>query len=438
MMLRRDENSNHPASGGAGKTRKPRSLTRRSIEALRPENAPYRVPDAKCAGLAIRVAPSGLLTWDLAFRIKGVNEEGKRVSRRLSLGRFPEVGLDTARARAADLTRAGRAGRDLLKQEAAARAEASSRITIEKLIDLYVLRRVSGRLKSAREIERRLRRTFASILGRAADEIKRRDIRGLLDQVADCGTRREADKRRNTAGAMFRWAIAHDYVTSNPTDGLAGYDRGTTSDRTLAVEEIGKLWPWLDKVGLSPDCRDILRLELALAARCGEIAGMAADEIDIAKWLWTLPSARSKNGKARVTPLVGTARDILRAKLNTVKGGFLFPTGTGKPLTSSHIGHMLLLRQDRMPIAPFTSHDLRRSAATIMVELGISLDLVAAIVGHEAGGRDTRTLVRHYVRTDLIERKRAALEAWDRHLVAIIEGKTGSNVTQIAVHKLAV
>jgi integrase len=165
---------------------------------------------------------------------------------------------------------------------------------------------------------------------------------------------------------------------------------------------------------------------------------MVADEIDTAKWLWTLPAERSKNGKARVTPLVGIARNILEAKLEIVKRGLLFPTATGKPSTSSHIGQMLLHRRGRLPIVAFTSHDLRRSAATMMVELGVSLDLVAAVVGHEAGGRDTRTLVRHYVRTDLIERKRAALEIWDRHLVAIIDGKTESNLVLIVSHKRAV
>jgi hypothetical protein len=45
------------------------------------------------------------------------------------------------------------------------------------------------------------------------------------------------------------------------------------------------------------------------------------------------------------------------------------------------------------------------------------------VVGHEAGGRETRTLVRHYVRTDLINRKRIVLEAWDRRLSEIVEGK---------------
>jgi Arm DNA-binding domain len=238
MVLRQDKGTERKVTGGAGKTRGRRALTYRSIEALRPEVAPYRVPDTKCSGLAIRVAPSGLLSWDLAFRVKGLND-GKRVFRRVSLGRFPDVGLDAARARAGELTRAARAGLDLLKSEQAAQAEASSRITVAQLIDLYIKRRVAGPLKSARGIEHRLRRALVPILNRYADEIRRRDMRELLDEVADRNLKREADKRRNTIGTMFKWAMSQDFVTIDPTAGLASYGDETSSDRVLSGEEKG-------------------------------------------------------------------------------------------------------------------------------------------------------------------------------------------------------
>ena len=56
---------------GAGLTRGAQPLTHRTIETLRPAEAPYRVPDQRCKGLAVRVAPSGVKTWDLAYRIRG-------------------------------------------------------------------------------------------------------------------------------------------------------------------------------------------------------------------------------------------------------------------------------------------------------------------------------------------------------------------------------
>ncbi len=107
-------------------------------------------------------------------------------------------------------------------------------------------------------------------------------------------------------------------------------------------------------------------------------------------WGRTLPAARSKNKRQRVTPIVGLAREMLEQRLCGVEKGPLFLLEKGVVVTSAHVGHYLLTRRTRLPIATFTSHDLRRTFATMLAEMGISLDLVAAIVGHESGGKDTR------------------------------------------------
>ena len=157
------------ARAGHGKTRAPLSLTHRAVEGLQPELEAFSVPDARTAGLAIRVAPSGLKTWNLAFRVRGAG----RV-RRLALGPFPAVGLDAARRRAADLTMAAQAGRDLVADEKQEAEQAAARVTVAELIDTYVRRRVRGRLRTAFEIEARLKRALSGYLTEAADDIRRR------------------------------------------------------------------------------------------------------------------------------------------------------------------------------------------------------------------------------------------------------------------------
>jgi len=413
-------------ASGSGLTRGTVSLTHRSIDALRPAETPYRVSDQRCIGLAVRVAPSGVKTWDLAYRIRG---SGK--VRRLSLGRVADVSLEKARERANELTSAARAGRDLIAEEEESRAVAASRLTVEKLIELYVRRRVTGRLQTAKEIESRLRRALAPILPRYADDVRRRDIRELLDAVADQGIEREAEKRRQTVGAMFRWALSQDIVETDATAGLKAYDPGTPRDRVLRVEEIEVLWKWLDSGALPSEPADIMKLELLMGARCGEISGLCAEEIERGEWTWTLPAARSKNKRPRVTPLVGLARQIIEARLSAVQAGPLFKAETGTVLTAAHIGHYLLVRRDKLPIDKFTTHDLRRTVATMLAEMGIGLDLVAAVVGHEPGGKETRTLVRHYVRTDLIERKIHVLRTWDERLQNIVAGREASKVVRL-------
>lgn len=402
------------------------ALTHRSIEALRASEAPYRVSDQRCIGLAVRVAPSGIKTWDLACRIRG---SGK--VRQVSLGRIADVGLEKARERANELTAAARAGRDLIAEEEENRAAAASRLTVEELIEVYVRRRVTGRLRTAADIQRRLHRALAPILKRHADDIRRREIRELLDAVADQGIEREAEKRRQTVGAMFRWALSQDIVEADPTAGLKAYDPGTPRDRVLTVEEIEALWKWLDSDALPSNPADILKLQLLTGARCGEISGLCAEEIDRVEWIWTLPAARSKNKRPRVTPVVGVARQIIEARVSTAQSGQLFTAETGTVLTAAHIGHYLLARCDKLPIEKFTTHDLRRTVATMLAEMGVPLDLVAAVVGHEAGSRETRTLVRHYVRTDHIERKSKVLRAWDERLRNIVAGREAGSVVRL-------
>ena len=143
------------------------------------------------------------------------------------------------------------------------------------------------------------------------------------------------------------------------------------------------------------------------------------------------PLRARKNGRQRVTPIVGLARRILEQRLFVVEKGPLFVLENGTVMSSSHVGRFLLARANRPPVAKFGSHDLRRTFATMLAEMGIALDLVAAIVGHRSGGKDTRTLVRHYVHTDMLERRAHALQIWDEQLKAIVRGEERSKVVRL-------
>jgi integrase len=170
-----------------------------------------------------------------------------------------------------------------------------------------------------------------------------------------------------------------------------------------------------------------LRFQLATGCRIGEAGGLRAAEIDSESWIWTLPPERSKNGRQRVTPLVGIAKAIVEARLKVITEGPLFRTEKGDPLSSNCVSSLIVKRRPGIPLGHFTSHDLRRTVATALVDLGFSFEIVAAVLGHEAGSKDVRTLIRHYVRSDLIDRKKIALEAWDRRLAQIVRGHIPPN-----------
>jgi len=404
--------------------RKP--LTGMSIAALQPRDNPYYVPDAKADGLRLRVAPTGVLTWSLVVRIAG------RGVKSYSLGRCDPSGrtglaIAPARERAATILRAARAGRDLLAEEIAAQEAAKVAMTVADLISAYGIHissphRKGGPLRTAAEIERRLRRALDDRLATPLDNLVRRDVSRALDAIADRFPR-EAEKRRQVVHAMFVWAVAKGYTEANPAAGVPGYGMGKPRDRVLSAGEIGLLWAWLDAGAnaMLPDAISALRLQLLTGCRHGEAAGIEAEEVVRIgnRLLWLLPAARSKNKQDRTTPLVGRARDVVVAGLSVRPKGPLFRIGDGsRALQASDVGNFLNNRT--LPIEKFTTHDLRRSAVSHMDELGISLDTIAAVIGHQRGTRATATLVRHCARAPLDDRVEAALMAWDHRIGEIV------------------
>lgn len=415
----------------AGRSAKKR-LTATGLRSPERRATPYYISDELQVGLRLRVPPAGRPTWNVAFRIKGDS-----ATKSASLGPCDVDGktglnLQEARARAAEIIKAARQGRNLMAEEDVARREVKARLSIADLIDRYSRHiksphRRGGTLRTADDIERRLKRAFKSRLTDAADDIQRRDISAMLDPIFERWPR-EAEKRRQVIGTMYRWAVSKGYVVADPTDGTETYGSGQPRERVLSRAEIATVWQWLESGAdsMPPDCVRVLQIQLCIGARVGEVAGMAANEISREgdKLVWTLPPSRSKNKNERRTPLIGRARAIVEDVLERRKSGALFRTLAGdRALQSTDIGHALKNRD--LPCPHFTSHDLRRTVVSMMDEAGIGLDTIAAVVGHQRGSRATRTLVRHYSRPKLDERVQAALAAWDARLTDIIEGEPG-------------
>ena len=181
---------------GSGKTKARQQLTAIAIERFKPEVKPYRVSDTRAAGLALRVAPDGGKTWDLAYRLAGAGKV-----KRLSLGHYgdPGASLEEARVRAGELTGAARQGRDLISEERNARETRARAITIEKLVAIYLAGQVKGRLRSAHDVERILGRVLRPLSAMPAADVRKRDLLPLFEvhrgcRACACGWQGEADR----------------------------------------------------------------------------------------------------------------------------------------------------------------------------------------------------------------------------------------------------
>ena len=168
--------------------------------------------------------------------------------------------------------------------------------------------------------------------------------------------------------------------------------------------------------------------------------------------LWTIPAERTKNKRVHLVPLSDQAVDLIEeAKHSCAGDDVLLPSPAGdKPLASRDVSKGFLFnagalgipqpnadepdarrkqtpeeemqaklarRRERKRVA-FTPHDLRRTAATRMTEMGIPRFIVQRILNHTEQG-----VGRVYDRYEYLKEKRAALEAWGRRLDEILAGE---------------
>jgi integrase len=189
------------------------------------------------------------------------------------------------------------------------------------------------------------------------------------------------------------------------------------------------------------------------AARVGEVAGMTAGELDFEHRLWTVPAHRSKNKRPHAVPLSDLAVELIKAQLTDVRSAaerresrlarqvgrlprgtsdvaargaskpeFVFPgPGSRGPITVFAVAKAIERSLEHFGIDPFTSHDLRRTAATRMEEIGISPFIVAHVLGHVSVTKASITS-KVYARYGYEKEKRRAVEQWAAHLQGIVAG----------------
>jgi integrase len=125
--------------------------------------------------------------------------------------------------------------------------------------------------------------------------------------------------------------------------------------------------------------------------------------------LWTIPRGRSKNNEPNALPLPPQALSIIDA-LPQSPSGLLFST-TGRTQISGFSKMKRILDAavaKRKKLAPWTLHDLRRSAATGMAERGVAPHVVDLVLGH----KPLTAVASIYNRSKYLDEKRAALNEW--------------------------
>ncbi|MER8638944.1 integrase arm-type DNA-binding domain-containing protein [Mesorhizobium sp. M1365] len=410
--------------------------------------------DSSTTGLCLRVSAGGAKAFFLVFTKPGTDKRAW-----LKLGRYPDLSLAKAREAAkgsrGDVT-------DGLDPIAEKRAEAAS-MSVTDLVENYLARRASKN-RSGDEIARRLRKNVSGrdAEGRKIDDpenvtrpigemklaaLHRRDLTKAIDAITDRGAATEAVRVFEDLRAMVRWARGRGDLDANLMEGMQPPAKPVERDRVLSVDEIRTMWAALSKADMWEGTRRVIRLCLILGARVGETSGMTRGELDLDRSLWVLPPERVKNANGHTLPLPAMAVDIIRdqmaeaeklaKRMDREPSPFIFPGVGAKGSIGGAAIAKALKRQEItvkgkttiLGVEPFTAHDLRRTAATRMEELGVNPFVIAHILNHVSMTRASVTS-RIYARHSYIPEMTVALSLWADRLAGIMSG--GANVVPIA------
>lgn len=400
------------------------------------------------SGLTIRVLPTGVKTFLFVYTFDGRRRE-------LNLGSYPDKSLADARtdysaaysilhdkANPRDPQEERNQKHDTARQK---REEYRLAFSVTDLIAEYIAKHAKPTKRSWYEDERILNKDALPVWGnRKASDIKKRDVVLLLESIIDRGSPSSANNNFKIIRKMFNFAVQRDIIEHSPCDGVvmpAPLNRG---DRVLSETEIKALWNKLDTCQASTSIRSAIRLILVTGQRPGEVIGMHTDEIE-GKW-WTIPAERSKNKRAHRVYLTGTALDLIGEltafdpKTETMKPkGFIFPCTNLKKtqamarlsisqVVSRNLAVPVLINdkpvfdadgkpvtENKLGVADFTPHDLRRTAATLMSQIGFMDEIIDAVLNHTKQG-----IIRTYNLNRYDKEKQQALEAWERKLKGII------------------
>jgi integrase len=390
-----------------------KALNVRTVEVTKADTERREIPDGLLPGLYLIVQPSGARSWAVRYRHHG------RPCKH-TLGRYPALDLAAARKLASAALRAVAEGRDPGWEKRHTRVSKAD--SIETIAAQFIERHCnrSNRPRTAEETRRLLElHVLPRWRARLAREITRRDVLDLLDSVVDSGKPIAANRTLAAVRKMFNWAVARDILTASPCAGVKPPTLERARDRVLTDDELRLVWQAAGKVGGS--FGSLVRLLMLTGQRRNEVAEMQWNELDLEGRLWTLPRERVKTDQPHEVPLSAPAIGILESAPRIAASPFVLTTTGKTPSNGYSKGKRkldALLPQD-MPA--WRLHDLRRTVASGMARLGINLPVIEKVLNHSGGS--FAGIVGVYQKHTFAEEKRAALEAWGRHVEGIVTGK---------------
>lgn len=411
------------------------ALSNTTIRNAKPKAKPYKLTDEK--GLFLLVQPSGGMLWRMKYRVDGCDADGnaKRVEKKLGLGTYPDVSLKDARDRRDEARRLLANGIDPAEQKRREihASKVSAANTFTSVAEAYIAKNERDGLAANTIVKRRwfVRLLQKSIGHRPISEIQPFDVLSAVRPYEAAKNDEKAHRALQFVGSVFRYAIANQLATSDPTRDLRGALAKRKPKHHAAILEpkrVGELLRAIDEYegqGL-PTTRMALQLLPYVFVRPGELQRAEWAEIDLEAAVWRIPALRMKARQEHVVPLSRQAVALFKAlHAMTGDGRYVFPSIRTplKPISENTLNaglRRLGFTKDEM-----TAHGFRAMASTLLNESGKwSPDAIERALAH----KDKDAVRAAYHRGAHWQERVEMAQWWANHLDTL---RTGASIVPI-------
>lgn len=215
----------------------------------------------------------------------------------------------------------------------------------------------------------------------------------------------------------FRQAYKLGLISSNPMTGIKFSDFskarvGIKPSRLRALHLPALVEQLVESFISAPQDAMLALLMLGHGTRIGESRMTQWPHISLAEREWFIPAENTKTGVEHHLPLTDQMCEILiryRAGQYATgyEGLYLFPARNRKALSEGQASAVF----SRLGQGKWTSHDLRKLARTAWADMGVDHLVGEKLINH-ALSHNTKV----YIQSDMMARKRDALEKWHAHL----------------------
>jgi len=383
------------------------SLTEVAIRAAKGRAKAYKLYDEK--GLFLLVKPAGGKLWRLKYYYD-------RAEKLLSLGRYPDVSLKSARTRRDEARHLVAEGVD---PSAKRKAEKDSRAdTFGAIAEEWLLTKKEALSEGTwqRDHDQLVKMAGPFIGARPIREIEAPQLLSVLRSIESKGNHDTAHRVRAVCGRVFRYAIATGRATRDISADLKGAlaPKGTESYAAITdPAKVGALLQAIEGYDGQRTTHAALRIAPYVFVRPGELRAAEWSEFDLEKAEWRIPAERMKMRELHIVPLARQVVRILRElQLHTRGGRYVFPAVGGqlRPLSENTLG--AALRRIGYTSDVMTAHGFRSTASTLLNELGWHPDLIELQLAHKE-----RNKVRAaYNRAQRLAERRTMMQAWADHI----------------------